>query len=118
MIKIETLPVPVISPELENAFERLTRVSNELTPKRITGSIKRNENEITRLEMLVNAGREIGTSLDQIGELLESERNRRESLREEMDRLSGTQKQVAGIEAMEAKRAEGSRLRGMSGSAR
>ena len=76
-----------------------------------TGSIKRNENEITRLEMLVNAGREIGTSLDQIGELLESERNRRESLREEMDRLSGTQKQVAGIEAMEAKRAEWSRLR-------
>ena len=28
-----------------------------------------------------------------------------------MDRLSGTQKQVAGIEAMEAKRAEWSRLR-------
>ena len=97
--------------QYENAFERLTRVSNELTPKRVTGSIKRNENEITRLEMLVNAGREIGTSLDQIGELLESERNRRESLREEMDRLSGTQKQVAGIEAMEAKRAEWSRLR-------
>lgn len=97
--------------QYENAFERLTRVSNELTPKRVTGSIKRIENEITRLEMLVNSGREIGTSLDQMGELLETERSRRQGLLEETDRLSGIQKQVAGIEAMEAKRAEWSRLR-------
>lgn len=95
----------------EAAMGRLTEVINRLTPSRATGSIAKRENEITRLEKILQDGRGISDSIGAYQGYLKTESETYERLKEQIREAGEQQAEAAKIRDSMAKKAQWERLK-------
>ncbi len=95
----------------ETANARLTEAINRLTPSRITGSIAKRNDEITRLSRMVTDGAGISDSIEAYQQQLEKEQTRYDAFRQEQESLLALQEKASKWQRELAKKEEWERLK-------
>lgn len=100
----------------EAANSRLTGIINKLTPSRMTGSLAKRMDQITRLERIVQAGTDILNSIETYESYLQDQSQKYEELREQIREAGKLQTRVTNYQNTLAARDRWTRLKAAAAS--